>query len=235
MIAFTFQSARFGIIATAFLIGLGISAAHAETRSPTLGAAPPPGAVVLFDGSGLGAWLSQKDRQWETSDGPADWKLTEEGALEVVPGAGSLISKQQFGDFELHAEVRLLGEKTNGGIFLMCRYELGISDSGDGRPWLGGFDNLRDDQPPITKPAAPDGKWQAFDVDFRAPRLDIKGKTIENARATVYLNGILIHDDVELGARKGAAKRLGDAARAPLMLQEHGSRYRLRNIWLAEN
>ena len=52
----------------------------------------PRGAIVLFDGRNLDAWLSQKDRQWEESDGPADWKILKDGSLEVVPGAGSLIS-----------------------------------------------------------------------------------------------------------------------------------------------
>jgi hypothetical protein len=73
-----------------------------------------------------------------------------------------------------------------------------------------------------------------LDVEFRAPRLDKHGATKENARATVWLNGQLIHDNVELGPRKGAAKRLVDAAVAPLMLQEHGEAYQFRNIWIID-
>src|SRR4051812_35228728 len=38
-------------------------------------ASPPAGAIILFNGRNLEAWLSQKDRQWEESDGPADWKI----------------------------------------------------------------------------------------------------------------------------------------------------------------
>ena len=72
---------------------------------------------MLFDGRNLDSWLSQKDRQWEESDGPADWKILKDGSLEVVPGTGSLISKKRFGDFKLHFEFRLPNEKTNGGVF----------------------------------------------------------------------------------------------------------------------
>jgi 3-keto-disaccharide hydrolase len=45
-------------------------------------------------------------------------------------------------------------------------------------------------------------------------------------------NGRNIHDNVELGLRKGAAKRLGDAATGPIMPQEHGSIHQFRNIWI---
>jgi hypothetical protein len=50
----------------------------------------------------------------------------------------------------------------------------------------------------------------------------------------VRLNGVTIHDEVELGPRRGAAKRLRDATTAPLMLQEHGTAYQFRNIWIVD-
>src|SRR5215218_3308868 len=69
--------------------------------------APPRGAIVLFNGRNLDAWLSQKERRWEDSNGPADWKILKDRSLEVVPGAGSLITKQKFADIKLHFEYRL--------------------------------------------------------------------------------------------------------------------------------
>jgi hypothetical protein len=212
----------------------------AEADSPgrklsTLNAPPPKDAIVLYDGTDLSAWLSQRDRKWEDTDGPADWKIRDDGSLEVVPGAGSLITKQHFSDFRLHLEYRLLGLPTNGGVFLMCRYELGIKQVEDGgRQYGGAFENLRNPIQPLVQATLPPREWQTLDVEFRAPRLDKNRATKENARATVWLNGKLIHNDVELGPRKGAAKRLGDAVAAPLMLQEHGAPYQFRNIWIID-
>ena len=170
---------------------------------------------MLFDGGNLDAWVSQKDRQWEDSDGPADWKILKGGTLEVVPGTGSLITKKRFRDFKLHLEYRLTNEKTNGGVFLMARYELGIKN-GEGKgkdPQYGcAFENLQKPLRPIAPALKPGAEWQTLDVDFRSAAPGCSGKTSENARATVLLNGIKIHDNVELGPRKGAAKRLGDAS-----------------------
>jgi hypothetical protein len=206
-----------------------------EKAKSTLDARPPAGAIVLFDGKNLDAWASQKDRQWETSDGPADWKILRDGSLEVVPGSGSIITKKKFGDCQLHIEFRLLKLRTNGGIFFMARYELGIRDSaGDSKNDCGIFENLKEPIYPIAKASLPRSQWQTFDVTFRAPRLDAKGEIVRKPRATVLLNGIKTHDNVELGERKGASKRLPDATTGPIMLQEHGTPYQFRNIWLVE-
>lgn len=202
--------------------------------SPTLQMPPPAGAIVLFDGNHLDAWRSQTLKRWEDADGPADWTIRPDGVLEVVPGAGSLITAQRFGDCRLHLEFRLLGGETNGGVYLMSRYELAVNDShGPGLP-CGTFANVNPPIRPSIEVATPDLAWHTLDIDFRAPRIDAHGKTTENARATVRLNGVVIHDDVELGPRRGAAKRLRDAVTAPLMLQEHGTAYQFRNIWLID-
>jgi hypothetical protein len=196
---------------------------------------PPKDAIVLFDGSNLDAWASQKNKSWEEIDGSADWKILDGGILDVVPGTGSLITKQRFGDIKLHCEYRLVEPNTNGGVFLMCRYELGIKNAADLEHQSNiAFENLQQPIRPTTSALKPGREWQVLDVDFRAPRLDSERKVLENARATVFLNGVRIHDNVELGPRKGAAKRLGDATQAPLMLQEHGTRYQFRNIWLVD-
>lgn len=211
-------------------------AANAATPTPTLtiGATPPEGATILFDGSNQDAWASQMNRQWEQIDGPADWKITPEGWLEVVPGTGSLISKAHFGDFKMHLEFRLPEDDINGGVFIMARYEFGIKASKEGGSECGAFENLKKKIDPNTIADAEPNEWQSVDIDFSAPRFDANGALIENARATVLFNGIVIHDNVELGPRKGAAKRLGDAPEGPLMLQEHGSAYQFRNIWVLD-
>jgi hypothetical protein len=210
-----------------------------QTRcSPTLNAPPPPNALVLFEGSHLDAWARQKPREWETANGPADvWKLVAGGRLEVVPGAGSIITKQKFGDSTLHVEFRTLGP-VNSGVYLQARYEINLKDSyGQTQgPPCGAAGNFRGPGAPahIPNAAYPPYQWQTLDIEFRAPRFDADGAKRQNAQVTVVLNGVTLYKNLEIAEVKGAAKRLGEAAKGPLMLQEHGSPIQFRNIWIVD-
>ena len=205
--------------------------------SSTMGAPPPPGAVVLFDGSNLDAWAKKKGKDWLTEDGPARWKLVEGGAVEVVPGGDCIITHRKFGDCKVHVEFRTLGTPSNSGVFLQDRYELNINETYgrfDQSP-NAGFDNCTENAKPRLRPCRAPLKWQTFDIDFRAPRFDAESKKTANARATVLFNGVKIYDQQELDLPHGAARRLGEAPTGPLMLQEHGMPVQFRNIWLVES
>lgn len=207
---------------------------HVTRWSPTLGAKPPAGAVVLFDGKNLEAWATKSGKDWLKPAGPASWTLVD-GAMEVVPGADSLISKQSFGDAHVHLEFRTLGAPTNSGIYLQTRYEVNINESYgrfEGSP-SGGLDNSTTLKPRI-RASRPPLAWQTLDIDFVAPRFDAAGKKTANPRATVVLNGVKLYDQQELNPPKGAAGRLGEASTGPLLLQEHGSPLQFRNIWVVE-
>ncbi|MBI5690161.1 MAG: DUF1080 domain-containing protein [Verrucomicrobia bacterium] len=213
------------------------SAQPASPAPPTLDARPPAGAVVLFDGQHLDAWAKKAGKEWLKADGPAHWKLVGDGAVEVVPGADSIITHRQFGDCHLHLEFRTLGAPTNSGVYLQARYEVNINETfgrSDG-PANGGLDNCT---PKGTAPRArasrPPLAWQTLDIDFRAPRFDAAGRKIAPARATVVLNGVVLYDEQELSPPSGAAGRLGEAPRGPLLLQEHGMPVQFRNVWLVE-
>jgi hypothetical protein len=202
--------------------------------SPTLGAKPPAGAVVLFDGKNLDAWSTKSGKDWLKAAGPASWKIVE-GAMEVVPGADSLISKKSFGDAHVHLEFRTLGAPTNSGIYLQTRYEVNINETYgkfEGTP-SGGLDNCTDVKPRI-RASRPPLAWQTLDIDFVAPRFDAAGKKTAAARATVRLNRVTLYEQQELNLPKGAAGRLGESAQGPIMLQEHGSPLQFRNIWVVE-
>jgi hypothetical protein len=224
-------------------LGLSSPAASAAqivspaTQLPTLGAEPPAGATVLFDGRNLDAWSKKAGKDWLKSDGPAAWKLVDvdgQRVMEIVPGADSLISKAQFGDCRVHVEFRTLETPTNSGVYLQTRYEVNINES-FGQPEAnpsGGLDNCSDRKPAVNA-ALPPRTWQTLDIEFTAPRFDASGKKTANARATVRLNGVLLYDRQDLNPPKGAAGRLGEAATGPLMLQEHGQAVQFRNIWVA--
>jgi len=204
--------------------------------SPTLGAPPPQGAVVLFAGKNLDAWAKKAGKDWLKEDGPVQWKLVDRGAVEVVPGTDCIITHQKFGDCHLHVEFRTLGTPTNSGVFIQDRYEVNINETYgrvDGTP-NGGLDNCTENTPPQARASLPPLTWQTFDIEFTAPRFDATGKKTAPARATIVLNGTKIYDNQELQQPHGAAGRLGEAATGPLMLQEHGMPIQFRNIWLKE-
>ena len=216
---------------------------HVTRTPPTLGAKPPAGAIVLFDGKSMDAFANKKGKEWLVEDGPAPWKIVgprdgagAAGALEVVPGTGGgIITHRKFGDVHVHAEFRSLGAPTNSGIYLQTRYEVNINETYgklDGTP-NGGFDNCTDVKPRI-RASRPPLEWQTLDIDFTAPRFDAAGKKTASPRATVFLNGVKLYDQQELHPPKGAAGRLGEAPTGPLMLQEHGMPAQFRNIWVVE-
>ena len=209
---------------------------HITRTSPTIGAPPPAGAIVLFDGNNLDAWAKKSGKEWLREDGPAKWKLLDNGVMEVVPDTDCIITHQKFGDCHVHVEFRTLGVPSNSGVFLEDRYEANINETygrltGDPN---GGFDNCTENAHPRIRSCFPPLAWQTFDIDFQAPRFDAAGNKTANARATVLFNGIKIYDNQELDRPHGAASRLGEAPTGPLMLQEHGMPVQFRNIWLVE-
>ena len=79
------------------------------------------------------------------------------------------------------------------------------------------------------------GDWNTYDIIFRAPRLDAKGKMTTPARLTVFHNGVLIQDAQELWGPT-EWKKIGtyapDQAEGIIRLQDHGDPVRFRNIWV---
>ena len=196
----------------------------------TIGAAAPKEAVVLFDGKSLDNWTKM--------DGsPAKW-LVDGGAVQVVPGAGDICTKQLFSDHYLHLEFKLsdmpqaTGQaKSNSGVFVQGRYEIQVLDSsGWDVPGLGDCGAIYNQYAPLNNACRPALQWQAYDVIFRAPRCE--GKAVkENARITVLHNGVVIQNNVELPGVTGAPTDTEVQLPGHLRLQDHGDLVWYRNIW----
>ncbi len=188
--------------------------------------APPADAVVLFDGTDCAHWRSA----W-TIDG---------GAL--VAGGGDLVSKEEFGDCQLHIEwatpdpAQGGGQgRGNSGVFLMERYEVQVLDSFGSQTYADGQAGaLYGQRPPLVNVCRPPGRWQVYDIVFRAPRF--AGEAIrEPALLTVLHNGVVLHHALAvLGptAHRAAPQQQPHAAKAPIKLQDHGNPMRFRNIWV---
>ena len=210
---------------------------HINRVPPSLGAKPPVGAIVLFDGTNMDAWAKMKEKDWLTEDGPSRWQLIGGGVMESVPMAGNLISHKWFGDAKIHVEFRNIGGTTNSGVYIQDRYEANINEVYgrlDGNP-CAGFDNCT---PAETNPgircSRPPLEWQTMDIDFKAPRFNAKGERIAAPRVTLLFNGTVLYNDRELGPVTLNAARLGEAPTGPIQLQEHGMPVQFRNIWVVE-
>jgi len=201
--------------------------------SPRLGAKPPPGAIVLFDGTNLDEWMHRDGK-------PCRWKLLKEEHAMQVHGGG-IISRKKFADQKLHLEFRTPYQPTrkgqgrgNSGVYLQARYEVQILDSYglEGRSnECGGIYGVG--QPRVNM-CAPPLQWQTYDITFYAPRFDAKGKKTKNARMTVIHNGVKIHDNVEV-PRPTAAHWGGDVRKPNgLHIQDHGNPVQYRNIWVVK-
>ena len=175
-----------------------------ERRSPRLGARPPEKAVVLFDGTGLEAWM-QRDGQ------PAGWKLREDGSMEVT--RGNILTRRSFGDVRIHLEFRtpLMPEargqaRGNSGVYVQGRYEVQVLDSFGLEPMDNGCGAVYRIAPPRVNASLPPLQWQTYEITFRAPRFDSSGSKTANARITVRHNGEVIHSNLELpGSPRGVS------------------------------
>ena len=146
-----------------------------------------------------------------------------------------LLSEWEHGDLKLEMEV-LIPKGSNSGIYLQGRYELQIKDSwGTKQPMHNDFGgihrNWEEKEPhvfrgiaPLTNAAKAPGLWQKLKIHFQAPRFNSQGEKIENARFVyVDLNGIRIHNNVEVPLPTGGPISKTEAALGPLMIQgDHG-------------
>jgi lysophospholipase L1-like esterase len=198
------------------------------------GTDPVAGAKVLFDGVDFDHWAAEKG-------GPIKWKISN-GAMEVVPSSGSIITKENFGDIRLHVEfsVPLLPpnfkgqDRGNSGIYIQRRYEVQILDSYGKKPKVGSCGAIYKFKAPDKNVCKKAGEWQSYDITFRAARFEGKGsnaKKVQNARITVYQNGVLIHNDVEVPNKTGRGDLEGPE-KAPILLQDHHYKVKFRNIWV---
>lgn len=199
---------------------------------------PTSDAIVLFDGSGLSAWESEKDG----SD--ADWTV-ENGILTVNPGSGGIRTKQDFGDVQIHLEwsapTEIKGEgqgRGNSGLYIMNKYELQILDSYENETYTNGqAASVYKQSPPLANATKPPGEWNTYDVIFTAPRFNEDGMLLSPAKITAFHNGILVQNNFELRGPTvytGIPNYTAHEEKLPIHLQDHGDLVNFRNIWVRE-
>jgi Domain of Unknown Function (DUF1080) len=198
----------------------------------------PSDAVILFN--------TKKDTvNWTGKDSKLfNWKA-EDNFFSVTPYAGDIRTKQNFGDCQLHIEWRTPSEvkdsgqgRGNSGIFLMSRYELQVLDSYNNLTYSNGqAGSIYKQHMPMVNVSRPPGEWQTYDILFTAPQFYQDSSLRSAARITVFQNGVLIQNNVELWGPTtfiGVPKYEKHAAKEPLMLQDHHNLVSYRNIWIRE-
>jgi len=159
-----------------------------------------------------------------------------------VNGTGSILTKEQFGNVQLHVEwatpAKVESEsqgRGNSGVFMMGRYEIQVLDSYENRTYADGQASaLYGQYPPLVNACRKPGEWQTYDIVFRAPRF-ADGKLVKPARATVFQNGVLTQDAQEFLGRtehRKVGEYAAHEAALPIGLQDHGNPVRYRNIWI---
>jgi hypothetical protein len=216
-------------------------AARPHPRVVTPGAtpgAPPSDATVLFDGKDLSKFAHSKggqlvDAQWTVGN----------GYFEVVPKTGSIVTRDRFGDVQLHLEFAMPDppkgssqDRGNSGVIFMGFYEVQLLDSFQNLTYADGqAASIYGEYPPLVNAARRPGEWQTYDIVFEAPRF--KGTALVSpAYLTVIWNGVVVHNRRPVIGRTSATTTphgyTAHDPELPFTLQDHAHPVRFRNIWV---
>jgi hypothetical protein len=199
--------------------------------------APPSDAVILFDGTSLDAWQPESTA-WPVADGAFTVPARAEGS-----DASALVSRESFGDVQLHLEFRSPNPPTktsqdrgNSGIWFMRRYEIQILDGYENPTYADGtVGAIYGWKPPLVNASRKPGEWQTYDIVFERPRFGPGGELVRPAYITALLNGVLVQNrqpwlGTTIWRQVGKYEAHEDAL--PIELQDHDSAVSFRNIWV---
>jgi hypothetical protein len=189
--------------------------------------------------------------------GDASADLDKKYILTASPGKGvlvnlpddknkdNLLTTFEHGDIDLELDF-MMAKGSNSGVYLQGRYEVQLFDSwGVKNPKysdVGGiYERWDESKPegqkgyqgyaPRTNAAKAPGLWQNLKISFQAPRFDASGRKVANARMLmVQLNGVTIHEDVELTGSTRSATFTDEKPNGPLMIQGDHGPVAFRNI-----
>ncbi len=237
-------------VLTSFVLTATVVAAD---QNLGVGAKPIAGAEVILDGSRQ--MLDDKWTYWEGprfgSSLPIKWKIVDDpvdngtvvqtddpAAAGGKYGAADIVTKKPYRDFRLHIEFLVTAPRGNSGVYLQNRYEIQICEGDKTKHGMGAVINETDS--PYDKFAGI-GKWNAYDIVFRAARFK-DGKLTEKAMVSMYFNGTKVHTNVSIqqvwgGPNSGVdggndgGKGITDTPQG-LKLQAEGHDVRYRNAWI---
>ena len=197
------------------------------------------GFVSLFNGKDLTGWkglvsnpiargkMSEADlataQQKINESIQKDW-IIKDGLLVFTGHGDNLCTEKQYGDMEMYVDWKIT-EKGDAGIYLRGTPQIQIWDTS--RREVGaqvGSGGLYNNQKNISKPLLVAdnkiGEWNTFHIIMKGDKV------------TVYLNGILVTDDISL--ENYWDRKLPLFTKEQIELQAHGTYVAYRNIYLRE-
>lgn len=193
--------------------------------------APPSDAIILFDGTDKSHFEGAE--QWTVNDG------------NLVAGKGTITSKEEFGDCQVHIEwsapLPAVGDgqgRGNSGLFLMGRYEIQILDSFENETYFDGQAGaIYKQTPPMANAMRKPGEWNTYDVIWTAPRFEEDGSLKSPAYMTAIHNGVVLLNHFELQGDtpyNRPPEYKAHPPTGPISIQDHRNPVRFRNIWVRE-
>ena len=166
------------ILASLLLTGAALTTVAADQPNqnqepPVVDPGPPEGRPPMpscfFDGKDFSHFRGERSPE-------PKWKL-ENGVMETTP-FGGILSKQEFGDCQVHvewaepSEVKGEGQgRGNSGVYLMGRYEIQVLDCYNNKTYPNGqCGAFYGHNAPLVNVCRKPGEWQAYDIIFHAPK-----------------------------------------------------------------
>ena len=220
-----------------------------------VGAKKPKNADMMFDGSRT--MLDEKWTYWEgprfAAQMPIKWEIVSDPVDKGTTvstndpagaggkyGSADIVTKRKVRDFRLHIEFFIPSKGGNSGVYLQNRYEIQVLD---GDTTKHGMAAVINETPSPYYAYNGIGKWNAYDIQFRAARFK-DGVLTEKPMVTMYFNGKKVHKNQVInqvwgGPNSGidggnnGGKGITDSPQG-LKLQAEGHDVRYRNIWMKD-
>jgi len=213
-------------------------------------------SVKLIDLNNLSAFRNPP-KSWQIVAG-VKAELEKPNSLKFSEGVGVLLNLpdnrnkgedlytvEEYGDIDLELDY-LIAPGSNSGIYLQGRYEIQLIDTWGATTIRSGsnggiYERWDDSKPegqkgysgyaPRQNASRAPGVWQKIKISFQAPRFDGSGNKIQNAVILrVDLNGVTIHDNVELTGVTRGSMSADEKATGPLRIQGDHGPIAFRNI-----
>jgi len=221
---------------SSLLVCLLLAAANADEKAAPGDNVPPPGFRALFNGRDLSGWqgvipLPQREklknnpallaqRQREANRRILPHWTVKHGILCYDGKGNSLQTIEEFEDFELLVDYKI-GPGGDSGIYIRGVPQVQIWDPNQHPEGSGGlFNNKKHPNKPLRRADKPVGQWNRLRIIVRGDRV------------TVYLNGVLVVDNVPMENYWDRSKPL--PRRGPIELQHHGNPLYFKNIFIRE-